>query len=64
LLVVLTSAELQKGQILAATRTSVGGMYIKARLSALGIVSLSHPMFGHPLMTDAPEITRLTSPTP
>jgi hypothetical protein len=35
-----------------------------ARHSALGIVSLSHPLFGYPLMTDAPEIKLLIAPTP
>lgn len=33
-------------------------------ISALGIVSLSIPLFGYPLMTDAPEITPSISPTP
>jgi hypothetical protein len=35
-----------------------------ARLSALEIVSLSHPLFGYPLMADAPEIKPLIAPTP
>src|ERR1051325_1884624 len=36
----------------------------KARLSALGIVSLSQPLFGYPLMTDAPQINLLIAPAP
>lgn len=64
LLVVLTSTELQNGQVLGATPASVGWVCIKACLSALGIVSLSHPLFGYPLMADAPEVTLLIAPAP
>ena len=66
LLVVVMSRKLQNGHASGATVGSVdlGWVYTWRALLALWIVSLAEPLFGYPLMADAPKVKISITPKP